>query len=252
MIQLFAAILIIGLLIFILGMIPNAPDVLGFGLVGSGGAMTWFMLVFGGMAGLWFGWTLLSRSLAGQLFLDPILLRIPGVGRCLRSFAIARFAWCFALTQQSGMSIRPSLTSSLNATANGAFIAMEPVIWNEVHEGETLGDAFRTSNLFPDEFLHFVDTAEETGTVPEALDRMSHQFDEDAHRSLQWLTAAAGAWDLAACGPGDHLLHLPTGHVLREHAEQCGVRRIEHVTRSKLISSESRRLPPPCGVLPGP
>ena len=129
-----------------------------------------------------------------------MLLKIPGVGGCLRSFAIARFAWCFALTQQAGMSIRPSLTSSLNATANGAFVAAEPYIWNEIHEGETLGDALRTSRLFPDEFLHFVDTAEETGTVPEALDRMSHQFDEEAHRSLQWLTVllARGIWVLVA------------------------------------------------------
>ena len=200
MIQLFAAIMIIGLLIILLGWIPNAPDVLGFGLMGSRGAVIWFVITFGSMAGLWFGWTMLTRSLTGQLFLDPMLLKIPGVGGCLRSFAIARFAWCFALTQQAGMSIRPSLTSSLNATANGAFVAAEPYIWNEIHEGETLGDALRTSRLFPDEFLHFVDTAEETGTVPEALDRMSHQFDEEAHRSLQWLTVllARGIWVLVA------------------------------------------------------
>jgi len=208
MFQLFAAIMIIGLLIWLLGLIASSRpgtdpvDILGLGLVGTRGAVMWFAVTYGTLAGIWFSWNVISRSLSGRLVLDPLLMKIPGVGRCLRAFAIARFSWCFALTQQAGMSIRPSLTSSLNATANGAFIAANPIIWNEVHEGETLTEAFRAANLFPAEFLHFVDTAEETGTVPEAMDRMSHHFDAEAHRALQWLTVltARGVWALVAVG----------------------------------------------------
>lgn len=203
--QLFAAIIIIGLLIYILGLIGTQPgqapiDFLGLGLHGSKGAITWFALTFGSLFGLWVVWKVLSRSLTGRQFLDPVLLQIPAIGTCQRKFAISRFAWCFALTQGAGMSIRPSLVSSLNATANGAYIAAIPHIWNDIFSGETLGDAFRASKLFPEEFLHFVDTAEQSGTVPEAMHRMSHQFDEEAHRALQWLTvlAARAVWGIVA------------------------------------------------------
>lgn len=204
-IQLFAAIMVIGLLIYILGMIGTQPgqepiDFLGLGLQGTSGAITWFVGSFGSLFALWFAWKLISRSLNGRQFLDPVLLTIPAIGSCQRKFAIARFAWCFSLTQGAGMSIRPSLTSSLNATANGAFIAAIPHIWHEIHSGETLGDALRSVRLFPDEFLHFVDTAEQTGTVPEAMNRMSHHFDDEAHRALQWLTALAAraVWGFVA------------------------------------------------------
>lgn len=205
LLQLFAAIMIIGLLIWILGLIGSRPgqqpiDFLGLGLFGTKGALTWFGMTFGGIAALWVGWKVLSRSMSGRQMLDPMLLGIPAVGSCLRKFAIARFAWCFSLTQGAGMSIRPSLVSSLNATANGAFIAATPNIWEDIHSGETLGDAFRNSRLFPEEFLHFVDTAEQTGTVPEAMHRMSHHFDDEAHRALKWLTvlAARAVWAIVA------------------------------------------------------
>lgn len=203
--QLFAAIMIIGLLIYTLGLIGSQPgrepmDFVGLGLHGTEGALTWFAMTFGSMAGLWVVWKVISRSLSGRQFLDPFLLGIPAIGSCLRKFAIARFSWCFSLTQGAGMSIRPSLVSSMNATANGAFIAATPFIWQEINSGETLGDSLRSSQLFPDEFLHFVDTAEATGTVPEAMDRMSHHFDDEAHRALQWLTvlAARGVWAMVA------------------------------------------------------
>jgi type IV pilus assembly protein PilC len=205
-IQLFAAIVVIGLLIYLLGMLGTKNmdgtdmDILGIGLTGTRGAITWFVLCFGTIGGGWIAYKLTSRTVAGLLLLDPMLLSIPVLGKCLRSFAIARFAWCFALTQQAGMSIKPSLQSSLKATANGAFIASIPIVWNELKEGETLADSLAVSKLFPIDFIHFVDTAEQTGTVPETLDRMSHVFDEDAHRAMKTLTVimARGIWALVA------------------------------------------------------
>lgn len=204
--QLFAAILIIGLLIYILGIIQSnaggeAQDILGLGLVGTSGAIKWFLMTFGTIAMSVIGFVVISRSAAGKEALHPFLMAIPGVGYCMRAFAIARFSWCFALTQKAGMGIRPSLESSLRATANGAFIAATPHIWNDVKEGETLTSALTRTRLFPADYLQIVDTAEASGTVPESLDRMSHRFDEDAHRAMTWMTAimARVIWFLVAC-----------------------------------------------------
>ena len=192
-IQLVAAIGIVGLLIFILGMLPPMPsgkpfDVLGLGLYGTSGATTWFLGWLGAVAFGFFMWKFISNNAAGQMVLHPFLLRVPVVGKCMQSFAISRFSWCFALTQQAGMSIRPSLECSLKATANGAFIAAEPLIWQELKEGESLTDALTLSQLFPLEYLQVVATAEETGTVPEQLDRLSHLFDDEARRAMTRLT----------------------------------------------------------------
>ena len=193
MIQLVAAIGIVGLLIFILGLMPAQPngkpfDVLGLGLYGTGGAITWFIGWCVATAAVVVVWKFAANNTSGQMMLHPVLLRVPVIGKCMQSFAISRFSWCFALTQQAGMSIRPSLECSLKATANGAFITAEPLIWQELKEGESFTDALRISQLFPLEYLQVVDTAEQTGTIPEQLDRLSHLFDDEARRAMNRLT----------------------------------------------------------------
>ncbi|MEZ6129362.1 MAG: type II secretion system F family protein [Planctomycetaceae bacterium] len=205
-IQLVAAVLIIGFLIFLLGIIGESSpgqqtDILGLGLMGTKGAIIWFAAAFGGAFAVWFAYVFVTRTAAGRMALHPFLMTIPGIGYCMRTFAIARFSWCFALTQQAGMHLKPSLESSMNATANGAFIASTPGVWQMLSEGETLTDSLSLTTLFPTEYLQIVDTAEQTGTVPEALDRLSHTFDEDAQRAMSWLTAmlARVIWGLVAC-----------------------------------------------------
>jgi type IV pilus assembly protein PilC len=125
-------------------------------------------------------------------FLDGLLLRIPVVGGCLRSFAIARFSWAFSLTQQTGMPMSRSLELSLRATGNGAFMGASPAVCSQVMQGDELGEALDATGLFPEEYLHIVHVAETSGTVPEALERLSPQFEEQARRSLQALASVVG------------------------------------------------------------
>jgi type IV pilus assembly protein PilC len=196
--QLVAAILIIGLLLYILGWIAESRggkpiDILGLGLYGTQGALTWFMLTFGSIFVAYVGGSILRRSLLGQRVFDPLVLRIPVLGSCLRSFAIARFSWSFALTQQAGMSIEPSLRQSFKSTTNGAFISAASEVWARVQEGETLHDALAATGLFPYDYLSIVDVAETSGTVPEALDRIGPELEAQARRGLEAL-AAALAW----------------------------------------------------------
>ena len=150
-------------------------------------------MTFGTIFGVIFGGAMLRRSLLGQRFFDPLMLWIPVLGGCLRSFAIARFSWSFALTQQAGMSIEPSLVQSFKSTSNGAFITAAPEVWARVREGETLHDSLAATRLFPADYLSIVDVAETSGTVPEALDRISPELEAQARRSLEAL-AAALAW----------------------------------------------------------
>ncbi|MFK7821184.1 MAG: type II secretion system F family protein [Planctomycetaceae bacterium] len=205
--QLGAAILVIALLIYVLGILKSAPsgakDEMSFdifGLYGTSGAITWLVCTFGTVGALIVTYKLIVRNIAGRQFLDSWLMKIPVLGSCMRSFAIARFSWAFALTQQAGMSIKPSVHQSMNATSNGAFITAKDIVWRNLNEGENLTDSLEAARLFPEEFIQVVQVAETTGTVPEALDRLSPQFEEDAQRKLAALTAAAGwgVWAIVA------------------------------------------------------
>jgi len=201
--QFVAAVLIMALLIYILGMIAQSRggeplDVLGLGLAGASGAIIWLTAVFGSVAALFIVYMILNRSLASKQAFDSFLMQIPVLGGCMRSFAVARFSWAFALTQQSGMSIKPSLEYSFRATSNGAFIKAAPRVWSDVQNGEFLGEALESARLFPQDFVEMVKVSENSGTVPEALARMSPQFEDDARRKLTVLAGMLG-WGVWCC-----------------------------------------------------
>lgn len=203
--QLIAAILIIALVIAVLGLIAESTrgqplDLLGLGLMGISGAVTWLVCTFGSLFIAFLLYQVASRGLTGKRIIHSLAMRIPVVGNCMQSFAIARFSWAFSLTQSTGMPIERSLAASLRATANGVYIAAEPMVVALIRSGETLHDTLAETRLFPEEFLHMVLVGESSGTVPEALARLSSQFEEQARRSLAALTSAAAwfIWTLVA------------------------------------------------------
>ena len=205
MFQFVAAIFIVAGLIAILGWITEGQggkpvDVLGIGLAGTSGALIWLGGWFGAAIALVVVYRLLATGLRGRAMVHSLLLGVPAVGGCLRSFAVARFSWAFALTQQAGMSIEPSLETSLKATSNGAFIGATPQVLDMVREGDDLTIALHATGLFPQDYLELVRVGEATGTVPEQLERLSPQLEDQARRSLAGMTSALAwvIWSLVA------------------------------------------------------
>jgi type IV pilus assembly protein PilC len=135
---------------------------------------------------------LASHSSQQGKALHGALLQLPVIGPCLRSFALARFSWAYALTQQAGMDVAPSLEASLKATDNAAFAAAAPQITQAIMAGENFTDGLGSTGLFPADYLAMVDVGETSGTVPETLQRLSPQLEEQARRSLSGLTTALG------------------------------------------------------------
>ena len=197
--QLVAAILVVALVIFILGILGGSPapgakpiDTLGLGLVGTSGAIKWLAMSFGSIFAVIGGYYLVATVFRKQRFLDGLLMKIPVLGGCMRSFAIARFSWALALTQQTGMPISRSLELSFRATGNGAFVGASSGVCDSVLNGGELSQALDESRLFPEEYLSLVQVAEASGTVPETLERLSPQFEDQARRSLAALAIALG------------------------------------------------------------
>lgn len=205
LLQLVAAILIITFVILIMGMVASGKgtkpyDVFGWGLTGTAGAATFFFGCVFVTILLVVLYYLIVYGFRQQRVIHTICLGVPVLGPCMRAFAIARFSWAFALTQQAGMRIVPSLEAALKATANYAFIGASKQMVGLVKQGEDLSTALMDSRLFPTEFEQMVQVAEASGTVPEMLDHLSPQFDESARRTLRALTMMIGwlVWAIVA------------------------------------------------------
>ena len=110
-IELFLAIAVVGLLIWILGIIngpnPRQPiDPLGLGLIGTDGLVRYTAFVAVVAILLAFVIRAVARGMLWTRPLQRFVLRIPKIGTALQNVALARLAWVMSLTMNTSMELR--------------------------------------------------------------------------------------------------------------------------------------------------
>jgi type IV pilus assembly protein PilC len=198
-VQLILAVFVIAGLIYFLGIIadmrgPGAPpyDPLGLGLSGASGAMIFLGVVVGIALGLCLLYFLLTRGLGGRASVSAFLLRLPAIGPCLQSLALARFCTAMRLTHETGMPVGKALQLSLRATGNPAWEAQASAVKAATMTGDDLTTILSRTGLFPDEFEQILSVAEMSGSISEVMEKQAEHYHEEAGRRLSTLTAVAG------------------------------------------------------------
>jgi type IV pilus assembly protein PilC len=197
--QFVLAVFVIAALIFFLGIIqdrrgPNDPpyDPLGLGLLGAKGATIFLGVVCGTIAGIFALYVALKRVLQQGTAVDRLLLRIPAVGPCLRSFAMARFCLALRLTFETSMSMGEALRLALRATGNEAFAAETAKVEASVDQGNDLTSTLAGTHMFPEEFIHVIAVGEESGRLSHVLRQQADYYHEESGRRLTILTRTGG------------------------------------------------------------
>lgn len=195
--ELVFAVLIIGLVIFITGIIGaasgnGAPDVLGWGLVGTGGAISWFIFcgfVAGGI-GL-FVYALTHGWLGPQPML--VAMRIPILGKCLESLALSRLTWSLAIALDSGMDARRAAILSIRSAQNPYYESSLTQVADGIRANRQFHESFADAGVFPSDFIQQVEVAEMAGATTDSLLRLAKEYDERARSSMRVLTGIATA-----------------------------------------------------------
>jgi type IV pilus assembly protein PilC len=80
-------------------------------------------------------------------------------------------------------------------------MAVSENVQEVVRRGESISDALASVHLFPEEFIHILATAEESGQIPEMMRHQAEYYEEEASRRLVILTRSAGfaIWVTVAC-----------------------------------------------------
>jgi type II secretory pathway component PulF len=202
--QLTAAILIVGFVIWILGIIGSVTgqtiDILGFGLIGNRGVAIYFTLV--GLVVL--GAAVVIRAAAqGRLWVRPVQLaavRLPVLGPALRTLALSRLAWALHLTLDAGMDLRRAVPLSLRSSRDPRLADTSERVVYDIGRGREITEAMADTGAFPRDFLDAVEVGERSGRLPEQLGLLSAQYQDQARGALSTLTTAAGfgVWMLVA------------------------------------------------------
>jgi type II secretory pathway component PulF len=204
-IQLTAAILIIGLLIYVLGVLGATTlsgkpvDVTGLGLSGARGVTIYFLTVGFVVTGIAAGVLGITRGAFGTRPLQ-LIQQLPVVGPPLRFAALSRLTWSLGMALDAGMDAKRSVELALLSTQNSYYQSRTSAVVATIARNQEFYEAFRDAEAFPDDFLLELETAEISGTLSEALVRMSNQYMERAKTALRVLVGfcTAAIWVLVA------------------------------------------------------
>lgn len=204
-IQLIGAVVVIGLLIWVLGWVASMNrgkviDPLGFGLIGNRGLVIYCTFVFtigGAIAAL------VAALRRGHLWtrgLQRALLRIPAIGDCLEKLALARMAWALHLLLNVALDLRRVVPQALRATGNDYYIRHSDEVVAAVAAGEPLHVALSRTGAFPSDFIDSLAVAEESGRIVESMDRLSKRYEDEAEAAFRALAVIGGfaVWALVA------------------------------------------------------
>jgi type II secretory pathway component PulF len=195
MIELTIGVLVVGLLIWILGMIgggADGPDLSVFGLRGASGAVIWFSLVGAVVA-------MIALPILGfqKGWLDPgpffrVLLYVPWVGKGLRTISLARLTWALAMATDSDLPPDKSIELAVRSTQNSYYTDMMEQMRLIIRRGGEMHEAFRSTGQYPADFVEAVETGELAGRLSETLQHLSRDYDERSKMWYRGLSVACG------------------------------------------------------------
>jgi general secretion pathway protein F len=140
----------------------------------------WALLIAlsGGFATL----TWLLRNAAFRQRFDAALLGLPLVGRLARGYNGARFAATLAMLAGAGVPILKALQAAAETLSNQAMRADALEALVQVREGAPLGSALAGKKRFPGILAMFARLGEQTGSLPQMLERAARQLGVEVQR----------------------------------------------------------------------
>ena len=180
------SICVIGLLILILGFLPNAGgyDPLGLGLKGTSGVLIYFGVVFGMGIGLAVGFYCLKHAFKSGGF-DRFLHSIPMIGPMLGAFTLAHFSMALSLLSKTGIGWDKALKLAFDASGNLNWLTKGAKSVTRVRKGKDVSVALAQTGLFNDDFLGRVGVGEESGSLPETLEMIATDAFEEGRIRLR-------------------------------------------------------------------
>lgn len=151
--------------------------------------LTWLLLALVAGGAVW-GYTVAMRDRARRLVRDRWILRVKGVGPCLRLAAVTSFSSSLEVAIEAGVPLMRGLRLAARGSGNLALEeAVEEAI-RAVEQGASLAEGLRLSGFFPPSMLRMLAAGEESGSVVAMLGRYRKMAEADLEAALEVAVAA--------------------------------------------------------------
>lgn len=148
-----------------------------------------FLIVFGVVAAIIFGYIMVERTEKGRAIIDKIKLRMPLFGDLLRKGAISRFTRTLGTLVTSGVPILQALNITRETAGNMVIATAISKVHDSVKEGESIVQPLEASGVFPPMVISMIDVGEETGQLPDMLLKIAEVYDDEVDNAVSGLTS---------------------------------------------------------------
>ena len=130
-----------------------------------------------------------KRSLAVQIFMDRLSLKLPIFGSLLRKAAVARWTRTLSTMFAAGVPLVEALDSVGGASGNYVYLQATNKIKQEVATGTALTVAMQNSGVFPPMVIQMCSIGEETGALDAMLSKVADFFEAEVDEAVEALSS---------------------------------------------------------------
>lgn len=120
---------------------------------------------------------------------DRMMLRLPLLGELFTQLEVARFARTLSTMIGNGVPLLAALTITRETINNRVLLEVTGQALSSLKEGASLSQPLAKSACFPELAVQMVKLGEETGRLPELLERVANIYDEAVRTTLERLLA---------------------------------------------------------------
>ncbi len=148
----------------------------------------WY-IVFPALILIFLGFRAYARSEKGKRRLDRIKFRLPIFGQLIQKSVVASFARTFSTMMATGLPVMQSLDASGKATGNTMVMDATVEAGEKIQEGSSVAAPLEESGIFPPMVTHMIAVGEETGDIPDMMDKVAAFFEEEVATMTKGLTS---------------------------------------------------------------
>ena len=131
----------------------------------------------------------LSKTQKGKWSFDWVKYNAPLLGPLISKSSIARFARTLGTLMGSGVPILQALQIVRDTSGNEVVATAIQTVHDAVKEGETMAGPLESTKVFPAMVISMIEVGEETGKLPEMMEKIANTYDEEVDLAVEALTA---------------------------------------------------------------
>jgi type IV pilus assembly protein PilC len=146
-------------------------------------------VLIGGAIAIVVVFKVLKKTKQGEYFFDLVAIKMPPFADLVTKSSVARFCSTLGTLMSSGVSVLNALIIVRDTVGNLVVSNAVQVVHDAVKEGEGMTKPLASTEVFPPMVVSMIEVGEETGALPEMLERIAKTYEEEVDNAVEAMTA---------------------------------------------------------------